>query len=151
MRNKDALGRILIADRNDLFREKMKQIITDNCEFVLTSEACSEDDVLNELDKYAFDLLILDTELSEGNGLDVLKKIKLRNPGIPVLIMSMFRVEQYEESVFRAGAHGYVSKANLSDELMTAFHQIFQGKKYFSSQCTGDSGKNPEYPACEIK
>jgi len=142
MRNKDTIARILIADSNSLFREKTKQIITDNFAFTLTSEACSEDDMLNELSEYAFDVLILDTELSDGNGLNVLKKIKIRNPGTPFLIMSMFPVEQYEESVFRAGAHGYVSKVNLSNELITALHQIFQGKKYFSSQGTGHSGKN---------
>jgi len=147
MRNKDTVARILIADRNNLFREKMKQIIIDKFDFALTSEACSENEVMNELCQYAFDVLILDTELSHGNGLDVLKKIKISAPGIPVLIMSMFPVEQYEESVFRAGAHGYVSKANLSNELITALHQIFQGKKYFSSQGIGNSGKNPEFPA----
>ena len=151
MRNKDTIARILIADSNSLFREKMKQIITDKFDFTLTSEACSEDDMLNELGRYAFDVLILDTELSDGNGLEVLKKIKIRNPGMPVLIMSMFPVEQYEESVFRAGAHGYVSKVNLSNELITALHQIFQGKKYFSSQGTGNSGKNSEFPAWETE
>jgi len=147
MRNKDTVARILIADSNSLFREKMKQIITDKFDFTLTSEACSEDDMLNELGQYAFDVLILDTELSDGNGLDVLKKIKIRNPGIPVLIMSMFPDEQYEESVSRAGAHGYVSKVNLSYELITALQRIFQGKKYFCSYA-GNSGKKSEFPAC---
>jgi DNA-binding NarL/FixJ family response regulator len=80
-------------------------------------------------------------ELSAGNGLDVLKRIKLGNPDIPVLIMSMFPVEQYKESVFTAGAHGYVSKVNLSNELTTALHQIFRKKKYFSSQVAGNSGE----------
>ena len=149
MRNNDTIARILIADSNSLFREKMKQIITDNFDFTLTSEACSEDDMLNELGQYAFDVLILDTELSDGNGLNVLKKIKSRTPGIPVLIMSMFPVEQYEESVFRAGADGYVSKVNLSNELITALHQIFQGKKYFSSQGIGnDSEKSYDQRDC---
>jgi two-component system, NarL family, invasion response regulator UvrY len=149
MRNKDTIARILIADSNSLFREKMKQIITDNFEFTLTSEACSEDDVLNELSEYVFDVLILDTELSDGNGLDALKKIKISAPDIPVLIMSMFPVEQYEESVFRAGAHGYVSKVNLSNELITALHHIFQGKKYFSSQGIGnDSEKSYDQRDC---
>jgi two-component system, NarL family, invasion response regulator UvrY len=107
--------------------------------------------MLNELGEYVFDVLILDTELSDGNGLNVLKKIKIRNPGIPVLIMSMFPVEQYEESVFRAGAHGYVSKVTLSNELITALHQIFEGKKYFSSQGSGNSEKNLELPAWETE
>ena len=83
MRNKDTIARILIADSNSLFREKIKQIIADNFDFTLTSEACSEDDMLNELSEYAFDVLILDTELSDGNGLNVLKKIKIRNAGYP--------------------------------------------------------------------
>jgi len=149
MRNKDTIARILIADSNSLFREKMKQIITDNFDFILTSEACSEDDMVNELGAYAFDVLILDTELSDGNGLDALKKIKISAPDIPVLIMSMFPVEQYEESVFRAGAHGYVSKVNLSNELITALHHIFQGKKYFSSQGIGnDSEKSYDQRDC---
>jgi len=149
MRNKDALARMLIADSNSLFREKMKQIITDNFDFTLTSETCSEEDMLNKLGQYAFDVLILDTELSYGNGLEVLKKIKIRNPGMPVLIMSMFPVEQYEESVFRAGAHGYVSKVNLSNELVTALQKIFEGKKYFSSQCIGnDSEKSYDQRDC---
>ncbi len=140
-KNKDTMARILIADSNSLFREKMKQVITDNFDFTLTAEASNENEVLNELDQHSFDVLILDTELSDGNGLDALKKIKIRNPVIPVLIMSMFPVEQYEESVFRAGAHGYMSKVNLSNELITALHQIFQGKKYFSSHGTENSGK----------
>jgi DNA-binding NarL/FixJ family response regulator len=149
MKNKDALARMLIADSNSLFREKMKQIITDNFDFTLTSETCSEEDMLNKLGQYAFDVLILDTELSYGNGLEVLKKIKIRNPGMPVLIMSMFPVEQYEESVFRAGAHGYVSKVNLSNELVTALQKIFEGKKYFSSQCIGnDSEKSYDQRDC---
>jgi len=151
MRKKDTIARILIADSNSLFREKIKQVIADKFDYTLISEACSENDVLNELGQYAFDVLILDTELSDGNGLDVLKKIKIRNPGIPVLIMSMFPVEQYEESVFRAGAHGYVSKVNLSNELITVLHQIFQGKKHFSSQGTGNCRKNSEFTAWETE
>jgi DNA-binding NarL/FixJ family response regulator len=130
---KNKMASILIADSNNLFREKMKQIITDHYDLTLTSEACSAGDVLKELNQHAFDVIILDTELSDGNGLDVLKKIKTRTPGIPVLIISMFPDEQYEESVFREGAHGYVSKANLSNELITALQKIFQGEKYFCS------------------
>jgi len=150
MRNKDSVARILIAERNSLFREKIKQIIVDKFDYTLTSEACGEDDMLSELDQYAFDILILDTELSDGKGLDVLKKIKIKNPGMPILIMSMFPVKQYEESVFMAGAHGYVSKVNLSYELITALQRIFQGKKYFSSYA-GNSGKKSEFPTWETE
>jgi len=142
MDDKQTIARILIADSNPLFSEKMKQIIADNFKSILTYEASSENEVLNEISRHAFDLLILDLELSDGNGFTLLKKILLVTPDIPILIMGMFPNEQYEGRVFRAGAHGYVSKVNLSNELITALHQISQGKKYFSSQGTGHSGKN---------
>jgi len=135
-RNKVAMTRILIADGNRLFREKMKQIIADNFDSVLTSEASNGHEVLDELTRHAFDLLILDLELLDGNGFNVLKKIMVITPDIPVLIISMFPVEQYEESVFRAGAYGYVSKVNLANELIVALQKIFRGQKYFSSRST---------------
>ena len=48
-----------------------------------------------------------------------------------------------------AGANGYVSKVNLSNELVTALQKIFEGKKYFSSQCIGnDSEKSYDQRDC---
>jgi two-component system, NarL family, invasion response regulator UvrY len=131
--NKAAMAKILIADSNSFFRDKMKQMITDHFNPILTAEACNENEVLNELSQRAFDLLILDLELSDGNGFNVLKKIKVTNPEVPVLGISMFPVEKYGQSAYREGAYGYVSKVNLPNELIAALQQIFQGKRYFSS------------------
>jgi DNA-binding NarL/FixJ family response regulator len=131
--------RILIADSNPLFREKMKQIIADNFKSVLTYEASIENEVLDEISRHAFDLLILDLELSDGNGFALLKKIKVVAPEIPVMVMSMFPVKQFEENVLKEGAYGYVSKVNLSDELIVALKKLFHGKKYFAFRGTDDA------------
>jgi two-component system invasion response regulator UvrY len=139
--NKDAMARILIADSNSFFRYKMKQIIADTFDSILTSEVSNEQEVLHELSQHAFDLVILDLELSDGNGFNVLKKIRVTTPDVPILGISMFPVEKYEESACREGAHGYVSKVNLPNELIAALQQIFQGKRYFSSKCNGISGE----------
>jgi two-component system, NarL family, response regulator NreC len=135
--DKGTVSRILIADANSFFRDKMKQMITDHFHSILTSEACNEREVLHELSQHTFDLLILDLELSDGSGFNVLKKIQGTTPVVPVLGISMFPVEKYEENAYREGASGYVSKVNLSNELIGALQQIFQGKRYFSSQGTG--------------
>jgi len=137
--DKGTVSRILIADANSFFRDKMKQMITDHFHSILTSEACNEREVLHELSQHTFDLLILDLELSDGNGFNVLKKIKVTTPEVPVLGISMFPEEKYRQSAYREGAYGYVSKVNLPNELIAALQQIFQGKRYFNSQGTASS------------
>jgi len=132
MSNKQTMASILIADSSPLFREKMKQMIADNFDSILTSEAGNEQEVLNELSQHTFDILILELELSDGDGFNVFKKIMTIAPDIPVLVISMFTVQQYEESVLKEGAYGYISKANLSNDLISALKQIFRGKKYCS-------------------
>lgn len=74
MRKNDTLSRILFAESHGLIRGRRKEIIPDNFEFTLTSEAYSENAMLNELGHSFFNVLIPDTELSDGNGLGVLKK-----------------------------------------------------------------------------
>jgi DNA-binding NarL/FixJ family response regulator len=141
MSDKQTIRRILIADSNPLFREKMKQIIADNFVSILTYEASSEKEVLDEISRHAFDLIILDLELSDGNGFILLKKIKVVAPEIPVMVMSMFPVKQYEENVLKEGAYRYVSKVNLSNALIGALQSVFQGNQYFSSRKTEISGE----------
>lgn len=129
MSNKQTMARILIADSSPLFREKIKQMIADNFDSILTSEAGNEQEVLNELSQHTFDILILELELSDGAGFNLFKKIMTKAPDIPVLVISMFTVQQYEERVLKEGAYGYISKVNLSNNLISALKQIFRGKK----------------------
>jgi two-component system, NarL family, invasion response regulator UvrY len=141
MSDKKIIARILIADGNPLFREKMKQIIADNFESILTYEASGENEVLDEISRHAFDVLILDLELSGGNGLTLLKNVMITIPDIPVLVLSMFPVKQYEENVLKEGACGYLSKVNLSDELIVALEKLFHGERYVASLGTDGSGE----------
>jgi DNA-binding NarL/FixJ family response regulator len=136
--NIDTVANILIADSNPIFRGKVKEMLTDNLESVITAESYSSDDVLTQLAQHEFDILILDLGLSDGNGLNVLKKIRTIMPDMRVLIMSMFSDDQYQESVYRDGARGYVSKANLTNELIPALQKILRGEKYFSCLDNGN-------------
>lgn len=134
------MRRVLIVESNPLFREKIMQIIADNFESMMTCEAYGESEALDEISRHAFDVAILDLELSDGNGFNLLKKIKLLTPDMPVLGMSMFPVKQYEESVLKEGAYGYISKANLSNELIVALQEVFKGEKYIAIRDTYDPG-----------
>lgn len=127
------MKKILIADANKLFRALIKQVISDHFEAVLTSEACDEREVIDEISHHAYDVLLLDLGLSDNKGLTVLRKMMVIAPNIPVVIMSLFPDEQCEENIYRAGYDGYICKVNLVYELIPALNDIFEGKRHFRS------------------
>ncbi len=124
MCHKDYTAKILIADVCQLFREKMKQLIADNFHSIMIAEVSNEQGVLNEMSQHTFDVVILDIELSDEKGLQILQKIKNINPMIPVLVMSMFPIKQYEEFAFKAGAYCYLSKVNMANDLIPILMQL---------------------------
>jgi two-component system invasion response regulator UvrY len=81
----------------------------------------------------------------------VLKEVRVRQPRLPVLILSMFSEEQYATRVLKAGAAGYLTKESASDVLIMAVRKAARGERYVSaslaerlvSDLSGDSRKLP--------
>jgi two-component system invasion response regulator UvrY len=124
--------KILIADNHEIFHEILRRIISGTPEMIVAAEANNGSEVLKMLNNGNFDLVIMDIEMSDRNGFDILNEIKNKKPAPPVLILSMFPEEQYAASAFNNGADGYVMKASMVDELVDAIRMIMQGKKYFN-------------------
>jgi DNA-binding NarL/FixJ family response regulator len=124
--------KILIADDHAVVREGLKQILSESSEMVVTAEASTGPEVLEEIGKDDFDLVVLDIAMPGRGGLDILKEIKNKKPRLPVLILSMYPEEQYAVRVLKAGASGYMTKESAPHELINAIKQISKGKKYVS-------------------
>jgi DNA-binding NarL/FixJ family response regulator len=67
------------------------------------------------------------------SGIDILKELKNENPGLPVLMLSMYPEEQYAVRALKAGASGYLTKESVPDELISAIRKVSAGGKYVSS------------------
>jgi len=65
----------------------------------------------------SFDLVLLDLRLPGCGGIDVLKILRTRKPGLPVIIISSLPESPYATLARRAGAHGFVTKSALAQEL----------------------------------
>jgi len=124
--------KILIADDHAIVREGMKQILSENPDIVVAAEASNGHEVMDKLNKYNYDLIVLDVALPGRSGLDILKDIKNQKPKLPVLVLSMYPEEQYAVRVLKAGASGYLTKESAPNELIKAIKQIAQGRKYIS-------------------
>jgi two-component system invasion response regulator UvrY len=125
--------RLMIADDHAVVREGVKHIISEIPDIVVAGEATNGSEVLAEIHKKDFDLLLLDIAMPGRDGLDILKEVKTQKPKLPVLILSMYREEQFVLRALKSGASGYLTKDSIPDELIKAVKKIAQGGKYITS------------------
>jgi DNA-binding NarL/FixJ family response regulator len=125
--------RILVADDHAIVRQGLKQIVADTPDLVVTGEAERGREVLEKVSKDDYDVVLLDITMPDKTGLEVLEELKRIKPDLPVLILSMHPEDQYAIRAIRAGASGYVTKAGVPDELVTAIRKVSIGGKYISS------------------
>ena len=125
--------RILIADDHAVVRKGLVQIISESFDMHVAAEACTGQEVLDQVQKNDFDVILLDINMPGKSGLDILKILKKEKPNIPVLILTIFPEDQYAMRVLKAGASGYLTKESAPDELITAIRTVSQGRKYITA------------------
>lgn len=142
--------RILVADDHPIIRHGIKQILSDSREMAVRGEASNGEEVLEQLSRNEYDIVLLDISMPGRSGLDIMKEIKSRCPNIGVLILSIYPEEQFAIRALKAGAGGYLTKESAPDELITAIRKVSSGKRYISSamaeQLAARLGNDAERP-----
>ncbi len=125
--------RVLIADDHAVVREGLKQIVTENPDMTIAGEAGNGHEVLELARTRDCDLVLLDLAMPGKDGLDTLKELRLLQPQLPVLILSVYPEEQYAVRLLRAGAAGYLTKESAPEELVAAIRKVSKGGRYVSA------------------
>jgi len=125
---------ILAVDDHVLIRKGMKQILEDTHDLRVTGEAENGMQALKMVQAGAYDLVLLDINLPDKNGIEVLQQIKIYQPRLPVLILSTYAEDQYALRSIKSGAAGYLNKRSAPDQLVIAIRQVAAGKKYISKE-----------------
>jgi len=125
--------RILIADDHAVVRQGLMLILGRALGPMEFGEAADSRQAIAAALKEPWNLMILDLSMPGRNGLEVLKELRAQRPALPVLVLSMHAEEQYAVRAFRAGAAGYLTKANASAELVKAVERILSGGRYVSA------------------
>lgn len=127
------MKKILIADDHPIVLEGLKQILTVYKDTIVIEEVDTCKGVLDKVSQNIYNLLLLDINLPDMMGLDILEELKNRYPKLPILILSIYPEEQYAICAMKLGADGYLVKKSAPKELIKAIEQVSHGEKYISS------------------
>ncbi len=125
--------KILLVDDHAIVRVGLKQLLTDEFDQLEVIEAGTGQEAILKSQETSLDLAILDINLPDTNGLDILKRLKASRPSLPVVILSFHPEEQYALRALKGGAAAYVTKDSASEELATAVKTVMAGRQYVSS------------------
>lgn len=126
--------RVMIVDDHELVRHGMADLIRQEPDLEVCGEAADAATAVREVELKNPDLIVIDITLREGQGLELIKQIRAINPTVKMLVSSMHDERLYAERVLRAGAMGYVSKAESASKLVEAIRRVLAGRIYLSPQ-----------------
>jgi len=124
--------KIVLVDDHKLLRDGLRNIIEQRSNMHIIGEASDGREAVKICPKLLPNVVIMDVAMLGLNGIEATKQIYKNNPEIKIIGLSMHSSKQFIQSMFKAGAFGYLLKDGDSDELITAIVTVMQNKKYLS-------------------
>ena len=120
--------KIIIADDHQVVRRGLTFTIDAEKDMRVVGEAENGTGVLALIQKHKPDVVLMDLQMPEMTGVDVLKQIRPEYPDLPILILTTFSDDAHIYAALRAGASGFLLKEMSGDDLVTAIRGASQGK-----------------------
>ncbi len=131
--------RILIADDHEVVRRGVRSLLTSRKEWDVCGEAVDGRDAVKKAKELKPDVVVLDISMPHLNGFEAARLIHKEVPQSKILILSQHNVSEMLQTALDAGARGYVSKSEVSRDLLPAVEAIIHNRSPFISQ-TGNNG-----------
>ena len=121
---------VMIADDHSMVREGIKALLELDGDIKVIEEAVDGNDCLDKLKKVKPDVLLLDINMPNLNGIDVLKNIRSHKMNVKVLVLTVHNEVEYLMKAIDIGVEGYILKDSESSELKNAIYEICKGESY---------------------
>jgi two-component system invasion response regulator UvrY len=127
------MASVLIADDHAMVRTGLRHYLEQESSIDTIEETATGTETLQRLRSGQWDLVILDINMPDRSGLDILRHIRSGYPNTRVLVVSGFAEKQYAINVLRAGAAGYLGKDQAPEDFMRAVHTVLAGRRFVSA------------------
>src|SRR3974390_2637112 len=132
------MPRVLIVDDHAFIRRGVQSILQSFPEWELCGEASDGSEAIELVDKLHPVLILMDVTMPKLNGIEATQLIRNNHPRVKIVLLTLHESPEILRSGFRAGANGYLLKADAEEELMKAMRAVMGGGSYISPKI--DSG-----------
>jgi DNA-binding NarL/FixJ family response regulator len=134
--------KVLLVDDHPVFKYGLTQLISQTDTLVICGDAGDLTEAMRLIKETEPDIAIVDINLQNSSGFDLLKEISDYKKNIPVLILTMYEDINYVERALRMGARGYLNKKETFTLVIKAIYEILDGNIFLNENISGSIIKN---------
>jgi len=129
--------KVLLADDHFLVRQGLRSSLSDYPNIDIVGEASNGREAVDKAQRLSPDVVLMDINMPEMNGLEATAALRKRGSGARVLALTVHNNKQYILQIIRSGAQGYVLKDTSPDELVRGIQAVQNGEAFFSPSVSG--------------
>ncbi len=126
--------KVFIVDDHEIFRNGLKMVLGKLKYVEIVGEATDGKLFIEMLDEIKADIVLMDIEMPEMNGVDATKVALKKNPKLKIITLTMFGDDEYIQSMLDAGAKGFLMKNINKETLDKALQTVHNGGNYYSEE-----------------
>ncbi len=128
--------RVLLVDDHEVVRSGIKALLQATDDIVVTGEASSVREAIDEADRTRPDVVVMDVRLADGSGIEATREIRAKHPKTAVIMLTSFADDEALFASIMAGASGYVLKQVRGGELVRAIRTVGKGESLLDPAVT---------------
>jgi DNA-binding NarL/FixJ family response regulator len=129
--------KVLVVDDHALFREGVRSLLASVPSTEVVGEAVSGLEAVERAAELAPDVVLMDVQMPDMNGLEATRRLVAASPQVGVIIVTMFEDDETLFAALRAGAKGYVLKGSGQEELVRAIEAVARGEALYGAAIAG--------------
>src|SRR2546429_8206508 len=126
----------MLVDDHEVVRNGIRSLLQATEDIVVTAEAGSVRDAIDEAERSRPDVIVMDVRLTDGSGIEATREIRARRPQTQVLMLTSFADDEALFASIMAGASGYVLKQVRTGELLNAIRAVGRGQSLLDPAVT---------------
>ncbi len=128
--------RVLLVDDHEVVRSGVRALLQATDDIVVTAEAGSVREAIDEADRTRPDVVVMDVRLIDGSGIEATREIRAKHPKTAVVMLTSFADDEALFASIMAGAAGYVLKQVKGGELVRAIRTVGRGESLLDPAVT---------------
>lgn len=126
--------KILLVDDHELVRVGISRLLADVPDIQVIAEVESGEEAIKAIKEKKPDVVLMDVKMPGMGGLEATRKIKRTNPDVKIIALTVCEGEPFPTKLLQAGARGYITKGAGIEEMVTAIHRVYAGKRYLGPE-----------------